>query len=121
MVPFDGDFLDKMVANIKNIVNEINEEIEFHHESEFDFPGAKSSIDNFLFQELNEAHYRVFGKEPYIEWHIHESIASVLQDISSDYQFVIYGPGNPFLLGERKESMPVKHAEAFQALLDIMI
>ncbi|MFX0099528.1 MAG: hypothetical protein ACFFCS_08095 [Candidatus Hodarchaeota archaeon] len=120
-IPFDDKFLNELIANIKDITKKVDENIVFKCEPEFHFPGAKSTINNDLFQEVKEAHCRVFGKEPYIEWHIHQSIASVLNEISSESRFLVYGPGDPFLLGKRKEALPGKHAQAFQEILDIII
>lgn len=120
-LPFDDAFLDGLIDNLDTITGQIDDRIEIHHETAFHFPGAKSSIDHDFFEKAREAHHRATGKEPYIDWHVHKSIASVLYTLSPEYQFFIYGPGNPFLLGERKETLAKKQAETFNAILAMLI
>ncbi len=86
--------------------------------TEYHFPGARFDTNSPGMQRFTAIHERLFHKEPYMDWHVHPSMASAVYKRHPAAAAIIYGPGEPFLVDDAQAAVTAREAADFRDLLD---
>ncbi|MEX2684950.1 MAG: hypothetical protein Q6373_025470 [Candidatus Sigynarchaeota archaeon] len=85
--------------------------------TEHHFPGALFDTRLEAFQRFIAIHRRIFFKEPYMDWHVHPSMASAVFKHHPAAPAVIYGLGDPYLVEDGQAIVSATDASDFRDLL----
>nr|MDO8111430.1 hypothetical protein [Candidatus Sigynarchaeota archaeon] len=88
--------------------------------TDYHFPGAKFSVAVPKFQQFIATHKQLSGKEPYLEWHVNPSMASVVYKHHPAASGVVFGPGDPFVPGDDQDAITAKDADDSREFLETL-
>jgi hypothetical protein len=86
--------------------------------TEHHFPGAAFDAGSPAMQRLIAIHLRLFGREPYMDWHVHPSLASAVYKHHPAAAAIIFGPGEPFLVDDGQAVVSTREAAEFRDVLE---
>ncbi|MHA1700092.1 MAG: hypothetical protein ACTSWN_14720 [Promethearchaeota archaeon] len=104
-LPFDQDFMDGCITDIKKVIREIDKNARFNLEIIYHLAGAKSKLNNAWFKSFSAAFLGVFNHEPYIDWYCGPGLPALFHRADLEPPFVFFGPGEYFHVGTRKEKI----------------
>jgi len=85
--------------------------------TEHHFPGALFDAKKHAFQRFMTIHRRLFHKEPYVDWHVHPSMASAVYKHHPAAAAMIFGLGEPFFVEDGQAIVSGSEASGFRDLL----
>ncbi len=116
--PLGDKFKQDLVEHVNSQGNKLGARNGLRIRTEYQFPGAKFNTNNLGMQRFNASYVRVFHKEPYMDWHVHPSMASAVYKHHPAAAAIIYGPGEPFLVDDAQAVVTSREAADFRDLLD---
>ncbi|HME52027.1 MAG TPA: hypothetical protein VKM55_07405 [Candidatus Lokiarchaeia archaeon] len=116
--PLSDEFMQGLVEFINAKSSELGIGEKFRVTTNFHYGGAKFNSDAILFKQFIVSYKKIFEKEPYLDWHVHPSIASCIYKHHPDAAGFILGPGDPFFLNDDQEAITIADAAQFRDILD---
>ncbi|MBN2152071.1 MAG: hypothetical protein JW839_11530 [Candidatus Lokiarchaeota archaeon] len=86
--------------------------------TEHHLPGAMFDAGTPGMERFVAIHRRLFQKEPYVDWHVHPSMASAVYKQHPAAAAAILGPGDPYLVDDGHAVVSAREASDFRDLLE---
>jgi hypothetical protein len=116
--PLSETFKRDLVEYASNHGSRIGAKKGMRIKTDFHFPGAKFDAGKPLVQRFTRMHEAVLGKEPYMDWHVHPSMASAVYKHHPGAACMVYAPGDPYLLDDAQAVVSTREAGEFHDMLE---
>lgn len=118
--PLSDEFMQGLVEFINSKSSELGIGENFRVMTNYHYAGAKFNVNTPLSKQFIDIYKKYLDKEPYLDWHMHPSIASCVYKHHPDAAGFILCPGDPLFLNGDQEVITDNDATQFRELLDFI-
>ena len=116
--PLSSEFMQTLVEFINAKSSDLGIGENFRVTTKYHYAGAKFNSSAPLFKQFIAVYKKLLEKEPYLDWHVHPSIASCMYKHHPDIAGLIFGPGDPFFLNDDQEAITSNDAGQVRDILE---